>query len=80
MTEWRLIETAPTEHLSRADLWVPGEGRVTSCTFSRAFDPPKWGKTHRDGRGEYFVSIRRATHWMPVPKPPAPGATAESGE
>ena len=67
---WRVITTASTEHLAVADLWVPGQGRITHCTFSRAYDPPTWGKTHfNSGRG-HFIKITNATHWMPIPKPP----------
>ena len=70
MSEWQDILTAPTKHLAQADLWVPGAGRVTNCTFSCAFDPPKWGKTYRRAYGDHFEGIEDATHWMPLPPPP----------
>ncbi len=78
MTEWQPIKTAPTEHGSRADLYVPPDdnpehvptGRLTGCFYSTAYDPPTWGKTYFGSGGEHFVKITRASHWMPIPDPP----------
>ncbi len=80
MDQWLPIESAPTQHMTRADLYVPfpetpdssilSAGRITDCTFSTAFDPPTWGKTYYDGSGPHFVKIEGAAHWMPAPDPP----------
>lgn len=69
MAGWQLIETASTLHGAKADLWVPGRGRVTDCVYSKAYNPPTWGHTVYLNAGPWYFKLK-PTHWMPIPEQP----------
>lgn len=69
---WWLLTEAATHsffHLFKADLWVPGQGRVTDCTFSHAFSPPRWNEQRRD-HPDACQEVRGASHYRLIPGPP----------
>lgn len=70
---WQPIETAP---MDRTDvlLYVPkGQYQASIDKFVPAIVSAAWGNP-----GEWYLvstqhtNIRGATHWMPLPQPPAP--------
>ena len=66
---WLPIESAPTEHLTRGDLWVPSRRRVCNCVYSHAFDPPRWNEPV-PGHPYAVREIEGMTHYRPITPPP----------
>lgn len=69
MTEWQPIETAPKDETVL--VWVPSEGRIFAAEWV-SYPFPHWQPEY----SEVFMLYEeeeRATHWMPLPKPPQRG-------
>ena len=65
---WEPIETAPKDG-TPVDLWCQGQfrsGRETDCWFSDG----KWWQYNDLGQ-DCRDEVDNATHWRPVPEPPA---------
>ena len=71
MNEWQPIETAPDNQT--ALFWVvPNDPTADGGGFLNMKSQIFWGKNR------CWSSLLRATHWMPLPEPPALEAAADS--
>lgn len=71
---WRPIESAPTQHGGRADLWVVDNGRgyrIADCQLALN-NRPTWIRPSEeyDWRDVQWNGKPEITHWMPLPAPP----------
>ena len=69
MTEWQPIETLPDGPEWRL-IWRDGDSPIV-VRQPRACAPGIWHLRNRNWVG-LAVDMDNATHWMPIPDPPAP--------
>lgn len=82
LSPWQLISTAPKDG-TPVDLWIvpsgisgTGPGRCPDCWHSNG----KWWRYDEAfGDGECKSEVANATHWQPLPLPPALSQIEEAG-
>ena len=67
--EWKPIETCPKTPTARL-VWVP-ENQCIYCVAWKEDREYPWSGTWVIFGGGHRDAIKRATHWMPLPAPPA---------
>ena len=69
MTEWKPIETAPTDGTEILGWLKEGKWAVVSFKVTNYYCA--WNREYRDSKAWWKDNVTcTPTHWMPLPKPP----------